>query len=421
MDMLDRVKKICLTPTIEWSVIAGETTPTTNLITGYVLPLAAVSAVAAFIGGSLIGQTLPFIGTYRMPLAAGLGLACFTVITAIVGVFLISAIINALAPTFGAEKNSAQALKVAVYSFTPAWVAGVFQILPMLGILAVLGALYGLYLLYLGLPRLMKCPQDKAVGYTAVVVICAVVISMVLGAIGGTIAGRGLFGAGTLTGGLTGAAAGGSTPSNVQIDPASALGKLQQLGQGLEESARKAEAAEKIGDTNAQVAAGLEGLSALLGGGKRVDPIGIEQLKPFVPETFAGLPKTSSSAEKTGFGIMISKAEATYGDSAQKDVTLEVMDTGGVSGLMGLAGWMGIQGEKENDEGIERTQKVGDRMVHEKISKRSGGTNEFAIVLGGRFLVSARGRGVDANALKAAVSGLDLGKLESMRDTGVQR
>jgi hypothetical protein len=199
------------------------------------------------------------------------------------------------------------------------------------------------------------------------------------------------------------------------------MSKLQQLGKSLEESANKMDAAEKSGDQAAQMAAAMEGLGTLLGGGRRVDPIDVEQLKPFVPETFAGLPRTSSSAEKTGIaGLMISKAEATYGDGTGKNVTLEVLDTGGASGLMGLASWMGVQGEKVDDQGSERTQKVGNRLVHERVSK-TGGENEFAIVLGERFLVSAKGHGVELGDLKASLSRLDLAKLESMKDAGAQK
>jgi hypothetical protein len=53
-------------------------------------------------------------------------------------------------------------------------------------------------------------------------------------------------------------------------------------------------------------------------------------------------------------------------------------------------------------------------MVHEEISK-TGGTNNFTLVLADRFVVSAKGRGVDIDALKSAVGGLDLAKLESMK------
>src|SRR5580700_6780768 len=177
MAIVDRVKNICLTPNTEWPIIADEPATTADLITGYVVPLAAIGVVAGFIGRSVIGQTT-FLGTYRMSLATGLVLAVFAFVMAIVGVFVISLIIDALAPSFGGEKNSIRALKVAVYSYTPAWVAGVLQILPVLG-----------------LPRLMKCPEDKALGYTVVVVICAIVLTLIIGSIGGMIAGAtGAFG-----------------------------------------------------------------------------------------------------------------------------------------------------------------------------------------------------------------------------------
>jgi hypothetical protein len=422
MAIADRVKNICLTPATEWPVIAAEQTSPASLITGYVAPLAAIGAVAGFIGGSVIGRSLPFVGYYRIPLTAGIAAAVFTFVMAIVGVFLLSLVINALAPTFGGQKDSIQALKVAVYSYTPAWVAGVLQVLPLLGLLVLLGALYGLYLLYLGLPRLMKSPENQALGYTAVVVVCAVVLSVVITAVGGMVVGAGMIGAGALAGGgLAGAARGGSSASEVQFDKDSPMGKLQDLGKKLDASSKKMEAAQKSGDQSAQVAASMEALGTMLGGGKRVEPVAIEQLKRFVPETFAGLPRTASNAEKTGFaGIMVSKAEATYGDGAQKSVTLEVSDSGGVSGLVGLASWTGMQEEKEDQYGSERTERVNGRLTHQKIS-RSGGTNEFAVVLGDRFVVSAKGSGVNLPELKAAVATLDLGKLESMKDVGVQR
>ena len=178
---------------------------------------------------------------------------------------------------------------------------------------------------------------------------------------------------------------------------------------------------QKSGDQNAQTAAALASLGTLFGGGKRVDPIAIDELKAFVPESFAGLPKKSSNAEKNGIaGIMVSKAEARYSDGAGKSVTLEISDTGGVSGLMGLASWVGVEEEKDDDRGSEKTQKIGGRLVHERVSK-TGGQNEFGLVLGDRFMVSAKGNGVGVNELKSAISSLDLARLEAMKDAGVQK
>ena len=179
--LIERVKNICLSPDAEWSVIDHESASTSGLITGYVVPLAAVNAVAAFIGRSIIGVTLPFVGgTYRAPFVSGLVVAILSVVMTVVGVVVCGLVIDALAPTFGAQKNNTQALKVATYAPTAAWVAGILQIIPALSLLAILGALYSLYLLYLGLPKLMKCPQDKAMGYTLVVVIATIVIFFVV-------------------------------------------------------------------------------------------------------------------------------------------------------------------------------------------------------------------------------------------------
>ncbi len=415
MALIDRVKNICLSPSAEWPVIAEEKTPTGTLLSGYVAPLAAVGAVAGFIGGSIVG--LPFIG--RTPVATGVVVAVFTFVMAIVSCLIVSMVINVLAPTFGGQQNFSQALKLAVYSYTPGWVAGVLHIVPGLGILAILAAFYGLYLLYLGIPRLMKCPPDKAVGYTVVVVVCTIVLTMVVGTVGGVIAGAGMLTSGAMTSAAR-RAAGRPAVEQARYDPNSALGKLQALGDKLDESNKKMEAAQKSGDANAQAAAALDAFGTLLGGGKHVDPLDIEALKPFVPETFAGLAKKTSNAEKNGIAnLMVSKAEATYGDDAGKRVSLTISDTGGASGLVGLASWVGVQEDKENEYAIERTRKVDGRLVHERIAKK-GRDNEFGLVLGDRFVVSASGRGVTIDQLKTAVASIDLGKLEGLKNVGVK-
>ncbi len=197
MNVVERAKSVCLTPADTWNTVAAEASTTSQLLTGYVAPLAAASAAAQFVGLSIVGVSVGLLGTYRVPFARGLGLAITSFVLALVGVFVLGAIIDALAPSFGASKSPQQANKVAAYAFTPAWVASIAQILPALGVIAALGALYSLYVLYLGLPKLMKCPEEKAVAYTAVVVVCAIVLFAVVGSVAGTL------GAMPTVGGLT--------------------------------------------------------------------------------------------------------------------------------------------------------------------------------------------------------------------------
>ena len=271
MNLQTRARNILLTPNTEWPAIAEETTSTSSLITGYVVPLAALGAVAGFIGGSLVGMSLPFLGHYRVPIMTGLAGAVFAFVMAIVGVLILAFIINALAPTFGAEKNSAQAIKLAVYSYTPAWLAGVLQILPALSVLGIIAGLYGIYLLYLGLPRLMKSPPEKSAAYTAVIVVCAIVLSVAITVVGGVVVGSAAMGRAGAEAAL----------GESQLDPNSPLGKLEALGRSLEKSSEKMEAARKSGDTEAQTAAAFESLGTLLGGGKRVEPVQLDQLTTF--------------------------------------------------------------------------------------------------------------------------------------------
>lgn len=202
MALVQRIQNICLKPKQEWEVIAGETSSTADLLKNYALPLAAIGAVAGFIGMSFVGMSVPFLGTYRVPAVTGLVSAAVGLAIQLAAVFVLGLIIDALAPKFGGEKNAGQALKVAVYSFTPGWVVAAVRILPSLGILAGLASLYGIYVLYLGLPRLMKCPQEKAVVYTLVVVACGIGIFLVAGLITGAIVGAGAMAAGALPSGV---------------------------------------------------------------------------------------------------------------------------------------------------------------------------------------------------------------------------
>jgi hypothetical protein len=184
VDLVERAKKILLQPAQEWQVINTEAATTADLYKNYIVPLAAIGPIASLIGMSIIGISVPFVGTYRVPLGAGISHAVVHYVMTLAGVYVLALIINALAPTFGGEKNDTQALKVATYASTAAWLAGVFALIPALSVLSILG-LYGLYLLYLGLPVLMKAPQEKALQDTGIVVVAAIIVFAVISVISG--------------------------------------------------------------------------------------------------------------------------------------------------------------------------------------------------------------------------------------------
>lgn len=176
MDIVSRVKAVLLTPETEWPVIEREPGTPAYLFAEYVVFLAAVPPVAGFIGSSMIGVTVPPIGTIRVPLFAGLLGAVIAYVLSFAVVYLVAIIIDQLAPRFGGVKDFGNALKVTVYSFTPYWVAGLFQIVAGLRFVGYVVAFFAVYLVWTGLPRLMKAPSDRAVPYVAISAACGIVI-----------------------------------------------------------------------------------------------------------------------------------------------------------------------------------------------------------------------------------------------------
>ncbi|MGH7647800.1 MAG: Yip1 family protein [Gemmatimonadaceae bacterium] len=181
MGLIDRAKNIIMRPKQEWPVIDTEPATVAGLYTGYIIPLSLVPTIASFVGMVLFGISLPFLGTFRMPVGSALGAAAVRFVAGLIATYILALVIDALAPSFSGTKNMIQALKVAAYSYTAAWVFGILAIVPALGIVGGLLGLYSLYLLYTGLPVLMKSPPEKALGYTVVVIIVGIILAICVG------------------------------------------------------------------------------------------------------------------------------------------------------------------------------------------------------------------------------------------------
>jgi Yip1 domain len=182
MSLVSRVQNILLKPKSEWAVIDAEPATVNGILTSYVMILAAIGPICSIIGSSVIG-----VYGIKFPFSFSVASAVFAYILAIAGVYIAALVIDALAPSFGATKDSVRAMKVAAYAATPVFIAGVFQIFPLLAWVVWIGSLYGWYLLYLGLGTVMKSPQDKTVVYTIVVVVVEVIIAVVFAMIVGMV------------------------------------------------------------------------------------------------------------------------------------------------------------------------------------------------------------------------------------------
>ncbi len=182
MNVIQRAQAILLKPREEWPVIEAEPATVGSIYGEYLVFLAAIPAVANFIGLSLIGVGVLGVG-FRIPIVTGLVQMVAHYLVSLVLMFIGALVVDGLAPSFGGTRNQVAALKVVAYGSTAFYVASVLDIVPSLGIVGFLLGLYSVYLLYLGLPVLMKCPVEKAGAYTAVAFVCMLLIGMLLGAI----------------------------------------------------------------------------------------------------------------------------------------------------------------------------------------------------------------------------------------------
>jgi len=188
-----RVVNILKQPASEWPAIAAESTDAGRLYREYIIPLSAIPVVASFIGTTLLGSVLVAGGVMRGGLIRLLGFAIASYVIGLVGLYIDAVVIEWLAPKFKSSGTRVDALKVVAYSMTPVWIAGILHLVPWLGVLTIFAAIYAIYLCYLGLPRVMKTPQDQVVIFMIVAAVVIIVVHMVLGAILGAVMFGGAF------------------------------------------------------------------------------------------------------------------------------------------------------------------------------------------------------------------------------------
>lgn len=389
-----RIRGILLQPKAEWDRIDGEPATTQGLIMGYAAPLAAIGPVCSAIGMVVFGFGIPGIATYHANPIGAVVSAVVSWVLMLVGVFLVGLIIDALAPTFGGQKNPVQAMKVAVYGSTASWLAGVFGLIPALSMLSIVG-LYSLYLYYVGLPKLMKTSEDKAMGYTALVVVCAIVVFLVVGLVTAPL--RMIGAAGMGAGGVTVIGDNGT----VKLGGAAVnVAALNAASKQMEASANAMQAQALAASTGAAVAGGTATVASA------------DALKALLPAGVAGYARGEVSAESAGAaGMATSHAEAVYtrGDAR---ITLNVADAGAMGGLTGMVGALGVNANKETSTGYERVSTRNGRTTSEEWDAPA--KRGKVSVMAGRAIISAEGQGASMDEVRAAAAAVDPARLMAL-------
>jgi len=173
-------------PRRAWREIRDQRCTIGKCYCSHVLILAALPAIAGFIGTTQIGWRIGSREIHKLTLESGLTIALLTYVTLLVAVFSIGWLIHWMGQTYGAKRSLAQCIALAAYTATPLFLVGLLWVYPVLwfDMLVALPALaYTVYLLYTGVPIMMEIPEERgflfasavlAVGLVALVAVLAI-------------------------------------------------------------------------------------------------------------------------------------------------------------------------------------------------------------------------------------------------------
>ena len=409
MNLVDRVQAILLKPKDTWAVIVGEGGDVPSIYKNYLVYLAAIPAVATFIGLSLVGAGA-FGVSFRVPILTGLVNMVVGFVLSLAMIYVLSLIANALAPTFNGEKNQLNAFKLVAYGSTAGLVGGVFSLLPSLSMLGVLAALYSIYLLYTGIPVLMKAPEDKALGYTAVLIVCGIVAAVIVGAVSSIFtSGSGMkMGAGMSSSDTVRIKVPGS---DITIDTA----KIEAMGKQVEAASKKMEEAQARGDSAAAGKAMGEMMGAALGGGKGGKPFEPEALQRFVPAKLGAMERTAIEARSdNAMGMTFSSVTSEFRNQAAR-VEVKVQDLGAVPALaLAMGAWAQSTVSRETQDEVEKVFQRDGASIKEEYRK-DGSRAEMSMMLGNGVMIAVTGNNVNMDGVRAAMAALDVKGLAGLK------
>jgi len=162
-NIVNRVKEIIINPKGFWLSQKENTESQFTLLTGYLIPLTLIAAIAVFLG--------EFFRSSHFYIGYAVLKAAREVVMLLLQYFIAVFFTNELIKTFGGVKNIDISRKLVAYSLTPFFiVSAVTGLFPFLYVLDVLGV-YSFYIFWLGGKELLVFPEQKRDSYLLITIV----------------------------------------------------------------------------------------------------------------------------------------------------------------------------------------------------------------------------------------------------------
>lgn len=177
--VLNHVWGLFAHPKDEWKSIKGERCSVGKCFCSHVLILAAIPAIAGYIGTTQVGWSFGGFEVHRLTVSSATQIALLTYLTMLIAVFSLGLAIRWMGQTYGSKQTLPQAIALAAYSATPLWVMGFFFLYPVLWVNMLIGLpalAYTVYLLYTGVPVMMGVSQERGFLFASAVLAVGLVM-----------------------------------------------------------------------------------------------------------------------------------------------------------------------------------------------------------------------------------------------------
>ncbi len=182
--MFNHAFGLLVQPSLQWKRVADLAPASMRNMALFPFIMAILPAAAWYFGTTRVGWTVGDGSAIRLTEDSALVLIILFYTAMVGSVAVIGYAIHWMSQTYGADSSLAKGLVIAGFTATPLFITGAVGFYPVLWLdmlIGVVAVCWSVYLMYLGIPIVMKIPEERGFLFSsAVLAICLVILVCII-------------------------------------------------------------------------------------------------------------------------------------------------------------------------------------------------------------------------------------------------